>query len=257
MLRLKFGGVAWCPVCGTVTLITAVGENLRETCKCLRCKSTNRQRQIASVACKAVSAMTGKRVASLVDVAGLADLAVYNTEAGRQIHERLSTMKNYCCSEYFGDNYRSGDMVNGRMHQDLMSLSFDDRSIDLVISSDVFEHIPDPYRAHREVHRVLKTGGRHVFTVPFLQNEFLDVARTMIDLKGNVVFLKEPVYHGDPIRPDGALVHKIFSLEMLVNLRKVGFRTNLYRLYKPSLGIVGSNALVFEAVKCDPAVAPT
>jgi SAM-dependent methyltransferase len=251
MLLLKFGGIATCPVCGSLTLITAVGENLRETCKCLRCKSTNRQRQIAFVICKAVSAMTGRRMTSLPDIASLAEFVVYNTEAGRQIHNRLSVMKNYVCSEYFGDNYRSGDKVGDRMHQDLMSLSFEDRSIDLVISSDVFEHIPDPYRAHKEIHRVLRAGGRHVFTVPFLQTEFLDDARTMIDLKGNVVLLKEPLYHGDPIRPEGALVHRIFSLEMLVNLRKIGFRTNLYKLYKPSLGIVGSNALVFEAIKSD------
>jgi SAM-dependent methyltransferase len=249
MRHLKFGGIAWCPVCGSITLITKVGDNLRETCRCLRCKSTNRQRQLAIVVCRAAGVMTGQKMTSLRDVAGLEDFVVYNTEAGRQIHDRLSTMKNYRCSEYFGDEHRSGDIVGGRVHQDLMNLTFDDRSIDLVISSDVFEHIPDPYRAHKEVYRVLRKGGRHVFTVPFLQTEFLDDARTVIDLNGNIIFLKDPIHHGDPIRPEGALVHKIFSLEMLVNLRKIGFRTNLYRLYKPSLGIIGANALVFEAMK--------
>jgi hypothetical protein len=63
------------------------------------------------------------------------------------------------------------------------------------------------------------------------------------------IFIKEPLYHGDPIRSEGALVHKIFSLELLVKLGKIGFRTNMYKIYKPSLGIFGPNALVFEAVK--------
>ena len=135
------------------------------------------------------------------------------------------------------------------MHQDLMDLSFDDASIDLVISSDVFEHIPDPYCAHREIYRVLKQGGAHIFTVPFYQTEFVDEDRTVTDIRGNTVFIKEPIYHGDPIRSEGALVHKIFSLEMLVKLRKIGFHTNMYKIYKPSSGIVGPNALVFEAVK--------
>jgi SAM-dependent methyltransferase len=181
-------------------------------------------------------------------------LVIYNTEAGRQIHDQLAAMPGYLCSEYFGETYRSGDVVGGRMHQDLMALSFDDKSIDLVVSSDVFEHIPDPYRAHREIHRVLKPGGIHVFTVPFYQTEFEDEDRTITDIRGNTVFIKDPIYHGDPIRSGGALVHKIFSLEMLVKLRKVGFRTSMYKIYKPSSGILGPNALVFEAVAQERAI---
>jgi SAM-dependent methyltransferase len=249
VLRLNLSWPARCPVCGSLTLITDVGRSLRETCKCARCKSTNRQRQIAYVVCGVVSEMVGRKMVSLKDVAAIDGFVVYNTEAGRQIHDQLSSMKGYICSEYFGERCTSGDMVEGRMHQDLMSLSFDDESIDLVISSDVFEHIPDAYRAHREVYRVLKPGGRHVFTVPFYQTEFLDEQRTLTDIRGNAIFVKEPIYHGDPLRADGSLVYRIFSLEMLVNLGKIGFRTNMYKLYKPSLGILGPNALVFEAAK--------
>jgi SAM-dependent methyltransferase len=249
ILRTGMPWPARCPVCGSLTLITEVGRSLRESCKCLRCKSTNRQRQIAYVVCGVVSRIAGSQVTSLSDVADLKDLVIYNTEAGRQIHNQLAGMPHYVCSEYFGETYASGDVVSGRMHQDLMALSFDDKSIDLVISSDVFEHIPDPYRAHKEVYRVLKPGGVHVFTVPFYQTEFEDENRTITDIRGNTVFIKEPLYHGDPIRSGGALVHKIFSLEMLVKLRKIGFRTTMYKIYKPSSGIFGPNALVFEAAK--------
>ncbi len=248
LLRTRMPWPARCPVCGSTTLITDVGRSLRESCKCLRCKSTNRQRQIAYVVCGAVSRMTGTEIASLKEVAEQQDLVIYNTEAGRQVHDRLAAMPGYLCSEYFGDACTSGDVIGGRMHQDLMALSFDDRSIDLVISSDVLEHMPDPYRAHREIHRVLKPGGTHVFTVPFYQTEFEDEDRTITDIRGNTVFIKDPIYHGDPMRSEGALVHKIFSLEMLVKLGKIGFRTNMYKIYKPSSGILGPNALVFEAV---------
>jgi SAM-dependent methyltransferase len=249
MRKLGFGGAARCPVCGSLTLITRVGSNLRETGRCIRCKCTNRQRQLALVACAAAAEIAGRRVGSLRALAKLRDLVIYNTEAERQIHRQLEAMPGYICSDYFGKNYRSGDMVGGRMHQDLMELSFEDSSIDLVLSSDVFEHIPYPYKAHREVFRVLRPGGRHVFTVPFLQTRFLDEARTHIDDRGNVVMTKEPIYHGDPMRKEGALVHRIFALEMLVNLAKIGFKTNMYRLRKPLRGIIGPNALVFEAIK--------
>jgi SAM-dependent methyltransferase len=248
VLRTRLAWPAKCPVCGSLTLITSVGGHLRETCKCLRCKATNRQRQIAYVVCGVVARMTGTAAASLRDVARIEGLVVYNTEGGRQIHDRLSGMPGYLSSEYYGPTYSGGEMVGRTMHQNLMSLSFEDRSIDLVISSDVFEHIPDPYRAHKEIHRVLKPGGAHVFTVPFYQTAFEDEARTMTDIRGNTVLIKEPLYHRDPIRPEGALVHKIFSLEMLVKLGKIGFTTRMYKIYKPWAGIVGPDALVFEAV---------
>lgn len=249
IVKLHFGGVAKCTVCGALTLIKVEGENLRETCICIKCKSNNRQRQIAYVACQIISYVKKSRIPSLKDFTKLDDFVVYNTEARGAIHDVLVKAKNYVCSEYFGSSYKSGELVNNIMHQDLMNLSLSSESIDLVLSSDVFEHVPDPYKAHEEVYRVLKRGGRHIFTVPFYQTEFLDEDRTVIDSNGNTTFLKEPIYHGDPLRSEGALVYKIFSLEMLVKLQRIGFRTNLYHLYKPLYGIWGQNAIVFEAIK--------
>lgn len=250
MVKLHFGGIAKCPVCGSFTLIIITQENLRETCICIKCKSKNRQRQIAYIACHVVGFAKQKHISSIKDFTKLDNFVVYNTEAKGAIHNQLSKMESYICSEYFGNSYKSGDLVNNIMHQDLMNLSLSNESVDLVISSDVFEHIPDPYKAHKEVYRVLKSGGRHIFTVPFYQTEFLDEDRTIINSKGNTVFLKEPIYHEDSIRPEkGALVYKIFSLEMLIKLRKIGFRTNLYHLYKPLYGILGPNAIVFETIK--------
>jgi hypothetical protein len=95
----------------------------------------------------------------------------------------------------------------------------------------------------------LKYGGRHIFTVPFYQNDFFDEERSVLKDDGQVLHLKPPEYHDDPIRPEGALVYRIFSLEMLCLLRKIGFTTKFYKLYEPIFGILGNNALVFEAVK--------
>jgi hypothetical protein len=155
MVKLHFGGIAKCSVCGSFTLIYVKGENLRETCICIKCKSNNRQRQIAYVACHVVGCAKKRRIPSMKDFIELDDFVVYNTEARGPIHGWLSKMENYLCSEYFGDSYKSGDFVNNIMHQDLMDMSLSTESVDLVISSDVFEHIPHPYKAHEEVYRVL------------------------------------------------------------------------------------------------------
>jgi hypothetical protein len=237
----------FCNVCGQVTEFRVLHDNLRETCSCENCGSFNRQRQISSVILHGMHNSRGLH--ALKDLLVYKDLTIYNTECRNAIHNVLRKHPGYLCSEFFGPSYESGSLVKGVMHQDLMTLSLKTESVDLIISSDVFEHIPDPYKAHEQVWRVLKQGGRHVFTVPFNAGGFLDEVRASCDETGTVHYHKEPVFHGDPLRPEGALVFRIFSLEMLVKLAKIGFRTNMWRLRDHSLGICGPNGIVFEAVK--------
>jgi SAM-dependent methyltransferase/acyl carrier protein len=59
----------------------------------------------------------------------------------------------------------------GRGHvyeRSITDLGFPDSSFDFVISRLVLEHLPEPARAVKEVHRVLKTGGKAVF----IDNDF-------------------------------------------------------------------------------------
>src|SRR5712692_9224444 len=235
-------GPMTCTVCGEFTRFKIEGDNLREDCACASCGAMNRYRQIAYVLCGTQSKQFHKPIYSLANVAQYCkDIAIYNTEARGAVHAQLGKLPGYQCSEYFGPTHRSGEMVNGVMHQDLMELSLEGNSLDVVLSSDVFEHISDPYRAHQEVHRVLKPGGRHVFTVPFHLQGFLDDTRATLDEKGNPVFLAPPIYHGDPLSPEGVLVYTIFGLEMLVHLRRIGFLTHFFHLSAPWLGIIGPN----------------
>ena len=50
--------------------------------------------------------------------------------------------------------------------QDVTNLTFDKDSFDLVISSDVMEHVHDSWKGFEEVVRVLKPGGAYIFTIP-------------------------------------------------------------------------------------------
>jgi ubiquinone/menaquinone biosynthesis C-methylase UbiE len=44
-------------------------------------------------------------------------------------------------------------------HGDAMNLSQEDDSVDVVVCSHVYDHVPDARRMFEEIHRVLKPGG--------------------------------------------------------------------------------------------------
>lgn len=235
-----------CTVCGRVSLAARFSDNLRESGNCVLCHSTNRQRQLARLILSWV--FPGLRGLGLDAVASL-PTKIFNTEAAGPVHRALMPAPGYVCSEFMGPDCPPGSAIHGTRHEDLQSLSFTDSSFDIVISSDVLEHVADPYQAHREIFRILRPDGVHIFTVPFLASEALDEERSRVAGDGTVVHLLEAQYHTDPLRSGGALVFRLFGLEMLVRLAEIGFRTKLYDVRSPRSGIYGNNAFVFLAQK--------
>lgn len=235
--------VGTCPICGSEVQFNPFTENLRESGHCPHCMSSNRQRQMA---------WTLRREAGLPVDGKLKlppALAIYNTEANGPLHALLKALPNYECSEYWGDKVQYGATVGGVRNEDLQALSFADSSFDIVLSSDVLEHVPDPYRAHREIYRVLKPAGRHIFTVPYGESSLCDDVRATLR-DGQIIYHSEALYHGDPVRPsEGVLVWTIFGLEMLVHLKEIGLDTEMWRLQEPKHGIIGPGAVVFVARK--------
>jgi ubiquinone/menaquinone biosynthesis C-methylase UbiE len=61
-------------------------------------------------------------------------------------------------------------------------LPFADRTFDLVVSSWVFEHLPDPKAVFDEVARVLRPGGRLVFLTPNGSHPIPRLSRCAADL---------------------------------------------------------------------------
>ncbi|WP_430229759.1 class I SAM-dependent methyltransferase [Paraburkholderia tropica] len=163
----------------------------------------------------------------------------------------MSVVPSYQFSEYFGTDIAKGSEVRGIRHEDLQDLSFSDSSFDLVLSSDVLEHMPRPYDAHREIFRTLKPGGRHIFTVPFYPWEALDEVRAS-ERSGEIEYFGEKLYHGDPVRPgEGVLVWTIFGMEMIVELARIGFVVSYWNIHDPTKGIIGPWSIVFDARKPD------
>jgi SAM-dependent methyltransferase len=77
------------------------------------------------------------------------------------------------------------DVTARAVRADLLALPFPDAAFDVVMASEVLEHIPDDARAVAEIARVLRPGGRLAVTVPrwwpervcwALSREYHDVA---------------------------------------------------------------------------------
>lgn len=232
-----------CPVCGHKVNFSGFTSNLRESGICSDCGSFNRQRQMAA---------TIRRRFQMRDDGPLvfpAGTVIYNTETTGAVHAALRAMPDYLSSEYFGPEFAPGTMVGDRRHEDLQRLSFSDGCIDLVLSSDVLEHMPAPYIAHEEIFRVLRPGGRHIFTVPFIPSQGRDDVRAEL-INGEIVYRADQLFHGDPVRPDtGVLVWTIFGMEMLLKLSELRFEVTAWNVRDPERGILGELPVVFEAKK--------
>ena len=60
------------------------------------------------------------------------------------------------------ENFRLRGLRGRFLHHDAESLPFDDRSFDLVYSNGVLHHTPNTAAVVREIHRVLRPGGRAI-----------------------------------------------------------------------------------------------
>jgi SAM-dependent methyltransferase len=159
------------------------------------------------------------------------------------------------CSEYFGPEYKSGQIVNGVLHEDLHCTSFADETFDIIITTEVLEHVPDALRAEKELTRILKPGGLYCFTVPFLPASDHDLVLADIDDQGNLRYFAEPQFHGDPLRPEGILVYRLFSFnDMKQRFEDMGHQFQSYRFWSESLGIVGSDCWAHVVTKAGRAI---
>lgn len=130
----------------------------------------------------------------------------------------------FITSEFLGYDKKPGEIINGIRHENALELSLTSNSIDAIISNDVYEHVPNIAQALKEAHRVLRSGGAVLITIPFDPRIDKSVVRTSIDVKGNITHLKPPVYHSNPIDPNnGSLVFYDYGWDFLNYCKGAGF----------------------------------
>ncbi len=214
--------------------------NWRERLECPNCHMNNRQRLIATLVKQYFKEKS-------------APASVYFMEQVTPIFNWSQTnFPNHKIigSEYLGWNYKSGDLINGIRHEDVLNLSFESESLDLIVSNDVFEHVPDVLRAFKECARVLKPDGVMLVTIPFYSSRVESVERARFDEKGELVHFLEPQFHGNPVSNEGALVFIDFGWDVLNILRSVGFSETGVEVYSSErYGHLGGGQIVFRVSK--------
>jgi SAM-dependent methyltransferase len=251
-LALRAGRLpGFCNICGHLTVFEVINPNLRDTVNCQRCRSSNRQRQIAAVLLKDFT----RGALKVPGFANIRDLprgtVIWIAETTMALRETLSQRlgENCVSSEYLDPSLPSGQTRDGVLHVDMQRTHFADNSLDYILSSDVMEHIPFVQQALQETHRILKPGGCHIFTAPFYFHRFTNEQRAVLAANGEPEHFRRPWYHDDPLRAEGALVFTVFAPELLCQLEDMGFEASLQHVYSPFRGILGNNGMVVVARK--------
>jgi SAM-dependent methyltransferase len=113
----------------------------------------------------------------------------------------------------------------------------------------VFEHIPAPEKGYREVARVLKPGGVHLFTIP-LYNGKPTVVRARLNEDGGLIKYMPDDYHSNPVDPEGSLVTTEWGDDLVDFIRQAsGLDTEILHYQNRYLGLDGEFLYVFISRK--------
>lgn len=212
--------------------------NWRERLECPFCRMNNRQRLIATLVKQELSERRGHQVYFMEQVTPIFEWA----SATFKQHQLVG-------SEYLGHEYEGGATIDGIRHEDIENLSFDSAQFDLIVSNDVFEHVPDPAKAFGECARVLKPGGLMLATIPFNSDADVSACRARLN-NGRVEHILPPVFHGNPVSEEGALVFTDFGWDLISCMKDAGFSEVMVDVYvSKEFGHFGEEQSVFRAWK--------
>lgn len=185
--RVYLWRIRRCKCCERMSIFLCNGPSSEFRC-CLYCSANERYELLAAeIRSRYGKKLTEKDVLELDSYSPLKDVLA----AGRS-----------CTRSFYDSSATPGSARNdGAVCQDITSLTFGDASFDLIVSSDVLEHVPRLDLAFRETARVLRPGGAHLFTVP---PRLSTRARAEV-VHGKIHNLLPAEYHLDPLNPNGIL----------------------------------------------------
>lgn len=218
-----------CAVCGSGWLLRLARSELGV--RCPRCGASAVTQSLAGVI--------------RAELPGLANAAVYEMSAQGPLVAFLRRQAALLTTSELLDGVEPGESRDGVLCQNVEHLTFADASFDLCTSSEVFEHVEDDAAGFREVHRVLRPGGRFIFTVPL--HDCADTVARMAVRDGQRVALLPRMYHADRYRGATVLVQRDYGRDIVERLRDAGFAGA--RIARPAQALFGHARPVIVAVR--------
>jgi SAM-dependent methyltransferase len=234
--RLRFKhNYGFCNICERRSVFFEFNTWLRDNYKCQYCGSIPRNRALVNTLNTFYPSWK--------------ELNIHESSPGGPASEFFKkSAKRYSSSHYYEDVPR-GTQHGPHRSEDLTQLTFKDCEFDLFITSDVFEHVFNPDEAFKEIARVLKPGGAHVFTMPWYPNLKKSLERAILK-SGKIEYLQEAVYHGNPIDDNGSLVTYDWGQDFCDFIYKnSGLYTTIYLKKDRDLGLDAELLEVFISRK--------
>ncbi|MCL2436411.1 MAG: class I SAM-dependent methyltransferase [Clostridiales bacterium] len=154
----------------------------------------------------------------------------------------------YSESQFFLDK-EYGLESEGIRCENLECMTFGDEVFDIFVTQDVLEHVMNPELAFAEIHRVLRKGGKHVFTMPWYPQYSKSIQRVRME-NGNLVHMLEPMYHGNPVNSEGSIVTYDWGLDFIDFIHTHANMSTMVYLYKDrNLGLDADFLHVFISFK--------
>jgi SAM-dependent methyltransferase len=218
---MLFSNSGYCPICAQSAEFTSEHEWFRDFYLCSRCGTAPRQRAVVEVL-NAVKPQWPR-------------LSIH--ESSPCIPFFADRCPGYTSSFYFED-VPLGTYQAGQRCENLEKLTFPDDTFDVLITQDVLEHVFRPDLAVREISRVLKPGGIHLFTAPKHKDILKSYPRARQTETGEIEHIMPPNYHGNPIGDGRSLVTWDYGADFddLLALWS-GYLTSNYIIRDRALGI--------------------
>lgn len=246
-----------CPVCGNdsgvdydfpdVLLRREHGIGLlRETLACKSCNATMRDRVLA-MGLLEVAGLRAQRTYD--DLRGLkasppGDFHILDTDSFSPLNRILRGMPGYTHSQFRADLPPGKKLDDGSLNVNLLQIPFSDHTFDVIMTSDVMEHVADDEQAHREIHRCLKAGGSYVFTVPFDPTLHSTRRLTVKTDSHDRYFILSHHVHGDPHSSSGIIAHRIYGMDFIDTMEAMGFNMKFQQIDAPGRGVYAGDLFI-------------
>lgn len=219
LTNFRYHRTGRCNICGKLTIFGCTDlADARNNMACFFCISPSRKRHIAKLMLNSLFPGTQ----SLSKVSNHSGLKIYNLDTDDAFEKIFQNNVGYFCSEFSKDIDPGKDIAVRKSTQNVESLTFENEMFDVVMSEDMFEHVRDYRKGFQEIFRVLKPGGYHIFTVPFM---FDRPTLIRVDTDGpSDIEILPPEYHGEK-NGRKILAYRTFGLDLLDFLKNVGFET--------------------------------